>query len=63
VVVERLGVPFEAALRMVTVNPAKIAGVWERKGSLAEEKDADIVVLDESFGVLFSMVEGEVQGG
>lgn len=61
VLVERLGIPFESALRMATVNPAKIAGVWERKGSLAEDKDADIVVLDDSFGVLFSMVEGEVQ--
>ncbi|MGE5580503.1 MAG: N-acetylglucosamine-6-phosphate deacetylase [Bacillota bacterium] len=61
VVAGQLGVPFEAALRMATVNPAKIAGVWERKGSLTEEKDADIVVLDASFRVLFSMVEGEVQ--
>lgn len=63
VLVERLGVPFETALRMATVNPAKVAGVWERKGTLAEDKDADIVVLDESFDVLFAMVEGEVQGG
>ena len=60
-VVEDLGVPFEVALRMATVNPAKIAKVWDHKGSLAPGKDADVVVLDESYKVLFSMVEGQIQ--
>ncbi len=59
--VEDLGVPFEVALRTATVNPARISRVWERKGSLARGKDADVVVLDDSYEVLFSMVEGEIQ--
>lgn len=59
--VEDVGVPFEVALRMATVNPAKVSRAWERKGSLAQGKDADVVVLDDSYEVLFSMVEGEVQ--
>ncbi len=60
-VVEVLGVPFETALAFATVNPAKAARVWDRKGSLAPGKDADLVVLDDSYNVLWSLVEGEVQ--
>ncbi|MEX0974714.1 MAG: N-acetylglucosamine-6-phosphate deacetylase [Bacillota bacterium] len=60
-VVEGLGIPFEVAVGMATVNPAKAARVWGRKGSLAPGKDADVVVLDDSYNVLWSMVEGEIQ--
>ena len=38
------GLPFEAALAAITLNPAKIWGVDDRIGSLAVGKDADLVV-------------------
>ena len=57
---ESLEVSFETALRTVTVNPSKVSGTWPRKGSLEIGKDADIVVLDDSFNVLCCMVEGEM---
>lgn len=60
-VVDWLGIPFEVALGMATVNPAKAARVWDRKGSLTPGKDADVVVMDDSYNVLWSMVEGEFQ--
>ncbi len=60
-VVETVGVPFEDALGMATVNPAKAARVFDRKGSLAPGKDADLVVLDDEYRVVWSLVEGEVQ--
>ena len=42
----RAGLPEEAALRAITLNPAEILGIGERVGSLDEGKDADIVVFD-----------------
>jgi len=38
------GMPYEAALKAVTINPAKAFGVAERVGSLEPGKDADLVV-------------------
>jgi N-acetylglucosamine-6-phosphate deacetylase len=60
-VVEVVGVPFDVALGMATVNPAKAARVFHRKGSLAPGKDADLVVLGDRYEVLWSVVEGEIQ--
>jgi imidazolonepropionase-like amidohydrolase len=38
------GMPYEAALASVTLNPAKIWGMGDRTGSLEVGKDADVVV-------------------
>jgi imidazolonepropionase-like amidohydrolase len=38
------GLPWEAALKAVTINPAKAFGVADRTGSLEAGKDADVVV-------------------
>lgn len=62
------GLPREAALEALTIQPARILGINERVGSLAEGKDADIVLFDgdpfeyttEVQGVI---VDGEVVGG
>ncbi len=56
-----VGVSFEDALRMTAETPARVAGVEGFKGALGVGKDADIVVLDDDYNVLWSMVEGEVQ--
>lgn len=42
----RYGLPEEEALKAVTINPATIARVSDRVGSLEPGKDADLVVLD-----------------
>ena len=36
----------EEALAAITVNAACIAGVGDRMGALAPDKDADVVVMD-----------------
>ena len=41
----RYGMPEEAALRAVTIDAAKIAGIDARVGSLEPGKDADILIL------------------
>jgi imidazolonepropionase-like amidohydrolase len=40
------GLPFEAALASITINPARIIGVDKRVGSLEKGKDGDVVVFD-----------------
>lgn len=39
--------PLEAILPVLTENPAKEMGLWDRKGSIADGKDADLVFLDQ----------------
>lgn len=39
-------VPLESILTNVTANPAKIYGIYPRKGTIRVESDADLVVLD-----------------
>ena len=43
---ERLGLPFEEAVRMATLYPAEAVRLADRKGRLAAGYDADFVVLD-----------------
>jgi imidazolonepropionase-like amidohydrolase len=38
------GMPYDAALAAVTLNPAKMFGVADRTGSLEAGKDADLVI-------------------
>ncbi|MGN1021615.1 MAG: amidohydrolase family protein, partial [Aristaeellaceae bacterium] len=40
----REGLPEDAAWRAVTINPAKVAGIDARVGSLEPGKDADVAV-------------------
>jgi len=40
------GLPYEAALRAITITPAEILGVAERVGSIEKWKDADLRILD-----------------
>ncbi len=42
----RFGLPPEAALRAITVAPARLLGIENRVGSLAVGRDADVVVLN-----------------
>lgn len=56
----------EEILPLLTENPAKLAGVFDRKGSIADGKDADIVVLDGENHVEQVFVKGrpcKPQGG
>ncbi len=48
------------AVRCSSLNPARLLGLDERKGSLDEGKDADLVVFDEEFTVHHTIVGGRV---
>ena len=49
--VQKAEVPLEDAIRMGSETPARIMGVYDRKGSLQRGKDADIVLLDKELQV------------
>jgi imidazolonepropionase-like amidohydrolase len=53
----RYGLSEEAALKSVTINPAEMAGVDDRIGSIEVGKDADLVVLDGPWFELKSRVK------
>lgn len=62
----RTGTPHQRVLRMLTINPAKIAGLDERIGSIEPGKDADIVLfhgipaLDTTARCVMSIINGQI---
>lgn len=57
---EKTDIPFQEAVRMATLNPARVLGLDHSKGILAIGKDADLVVMNQSYGVDMTLIEGEV---
>lgn len=53
-------VPLLEAVKMLTINPARIMGVGDKKGSLQKGKDADIVIFDENILIDKTIVKGKV---
>jgi len=52
--------PFDAAIKMVTKNPAKLLCLDDKKGSIAPGKDADLVLLDHNCSVHTTIVAGKI---
>ncbi len=48
------------AFKMASENPAKVLGIFDRKGSITVGKEADLVVLDEHFAVVLTVCRGKV---
>lgn len=53
-----VGVPLVEAIRMGSINPARVIGVDVRKGSLEINKDADIAIFNDDFTAWRTMVNG-----
>ncbi|MFA5244817.1 MAG: N-acetylglucosamine-6-phosphate deacetylase [Pedobacter sp.] len=53
-------VPLLDAVRMMTSTPARIMNVADRKGSLVEGKEADIVLFDENIKIQTTIINGKV---
>jgi N-acetylglucosamine-6-phosphate deacetylase len=58
--IQSVGVSIPHAIKMASLNPAKVVGIDRAKGSLEPGKDADIVVLDEGINVYLTMVRGKI---
>ena len=53
----------EDAVRMASETPARIMGVYDRKGSLQRGKDADLMVLDKDLNVRAVWAMGKLVEG
>ncbi len=54
------GRPLTETWRMSSLNAARAIGISARKGSLEVGKDADLVILDQSYTVHQTIIQGDV---
>lgn len=54
-----LGLSKRETAQLTSANPARIAGVYDRKGSLEGGKDADLVIVNQDYEVEYSFVRGQ----
>lgn len=59
-ILENTDIELFEAIRLVTINPAKVIGVDENKGTLSIGKDADITVFDQDLNIFRTVVEGNI---
>lgn len=59
--VDKALVPFDVALNSCTLNPAKLLRIDDRKGMIRTNYDADLVVIDDDYTVLKTMVMGKFE--
>ncbi|HAF71382.1 MAG: Isoaspartyl dipeptidase [Acetothermia bacterium 64_32] len=57
------GYPLEHVLPLVTENPARVLGIADRKGSIEEGKDADLLVLGEDLSIERVYAKGRALAG
>ncbi|MBI5723728.1 MAG: N-acetylglucosamine-6-phosphate deacetylase [Planctomycetes bacterium] len=55
-----VNVPIEDAVKMTSLNAARVLGMDDRKGKLQKGYDADIVVLNRSMEVICTIVAGQI---
>jgi N-acetylglucosamine-6-phosphate deacetylase len=54
-----VGIPLPEAIKMLTLTPARVIGVDDRKGSLASGKDADLAIFDDDYAAWRTMIGGK----
>ncbi|MDZ7543067.1 amidohydrolase family protein, partial [Clostridium perfringens] len=47
-------------VKMASINPAKYINVFDRKGSIAVNKDADLLVIDDEFNIIDTVIRGKI---
>ena len=58
--VKEMGIPLESAVKCATANPTKAIGIYDKYGSLAPGKQADVVLLDKNLDIKYIVKSGEV---
>lgn len=53
-------IPLIEAVKMLTHNPARMLGIDDRKGSLTEGRDADIVIFDQNILIDKTILKGKL---
>lgn len=60
VMMKNTSIPFEQIIQMVTETPAKMLKIFDRKGSIEQGKDADIIIVNSNMDVKTSIVNGTI---
>ena len=55
-----IGLSMEKAIDLATINPAKVLGIADSKGSIALGKDADFAIIDKEYNVYMTVSNGNV---
>jgi N-acetylglucosamine-6-phosphate deacetylase len=58
--VNQAGVNLLEAVQMLTATPARICGIFNKKGSLVPGKQADLVLFDENINIHTTIVNGKI---
>jgi N-acetylglucosamine-6-phosphate deacetylase len=59
ILIDAVGIPLIEAIRMVTLTPARVVGVADRKGSLEVGKDADVVIWNDDLTPWQVLIAGQ----
>ncbi|MDD5449801.1 MAG: N-acetylglucosamine-6-phosphate deacetylase [Candidatus Omnitrophica bacterium] len=54
------GVSLLEAIQMATINPARVLGLENKKGSIEEGKDADLAVMDRNLEPIYTIQNGKI---
>lgn len=57
--VKKADIPLADAARMISETPARIMGVYDRKGSIQRGKDADIIIFDKDLNLINVIAMGK----
>jgi N-acetylglucosamine-6-phosphate deacetylase len=58
ILTDAVNIPLAEAVRMLTLTPARVVGMSDRKGSLEPGKDADLAIFDEKWHAWRTMIGG-----
>lgn len=58
--VDGISLPISDAVKMASINPAKVLNIFSEVGSLEPGKEADMVIMDKDMNVLKTIVEGRI---
>ncbi|MDR1619710.1 MAG: amidohydrolase family protein, partial [Clostridiales bacterium] len=53
------GIPLHDAIAICSLTPAKVIGLQDTLGVLAEGYEADVNVFDEGINILYTLIQGE----
>lgn len=59
-IIKLVGLSIQDAVKMATINPARVIGISKRKGSLSKGMDADIIIFDREINVMMTIVGGRI---
>jgi N-acetylglucosamine-6-phosphate deacetylase len=59
VLTDVVGIPLHEAIRMVSLNPARVLNLEKHKGSLEVGKDADLAIFNPDFSAWRTMIAGQ----